>query len=105
CPDDTTQGPAHQTGRYLHSLRRQAETDCIDHEVFAFDEAEPSQFIEQGDIMRCIALARKQGAEAIDACGLLPLGENGHVAAAPPSSVMKSRRFTDRCSRASDGKG
>jgi hypothetical protein len=56
----------------LHSLRRQTEADCIDYEVLTFDEAEPPQFIEQCDIMRSIARARKQAAEAINASGLLP---------------------------------
>src|SRR5262249_59547659 len=59
----------------LHSLRRQTETGCIDYKVLAFDEAEPPQFIEQRDIMRCITRARKQGAEAIDASGFLPLSD------------------------------
>src|SRR5262245_40792874 len=55
----------------LHSLRQQRETGCVDYEILAFDEAEPPQFIEQGEIMRCIARARKQAAEAINASGLL----------------------------------
>src|SRR5262245_53953639 len=55
----------------LHSLRQQRETGCIDYEILAFDEAEPPQFIEQREIMRCIARARKQAAEAINASGLL----------------------------------
>src|SRR5262245_54193627 len=59
----------------LHSLRRQTVTGCIDYKVLAFDEAEPPQFIEQRDIMRCITRARKQGAEAIDASGFLPLSD------------------------------
>src|SRR5262245_35308493 len=62
----------HQIGRMvLHSLRQQRETGCIDYEILAFDEAEPPQFIEQREIMRCIARARKQAAEAINAPGLL----------------------------------
>src|SRR5262249_50739186 len=62
----------HQIGRMaLHSLRQQRETGCIDYEILAFDEAEPPQFIEQREIMRCIARARKQAAEAINASGLL----------------------------------
>src|SRR5262245_41811001 len=48
-----------------------AVTSRIDHEVLAFDEAEPSQFIEQRHLMRCIARARNQAAETIDAPGLL----------------------------------
>ena len=73
---DHIHGTVHQIGRMdLHSLWRQPETGCIDHEVFAFDEAEPPQFIEQRDIMRCIAWARKQGAEAIDASGFLPASD------------------------------
>src|SRR5262245_50332158 len=59
----------------LHSLRRQTETGCIDDEVSAFDEAEPPQFIEQRDIMRCIAQARQHDADAIDASGFLPLSD------------------------------
>src|SRR5262245_66418768 len=55
----------------LHSLRQQRETGCIDYEILAFDEAEPPQFIEQREIMRCIARARKQAAKAINASGLL----------------------------------
>jgi hypothetical protein len=55
----------------LHSLRQQRETSCIDYEILAFDEAKPPQFIEQREIMRCIARARKQAAEAINAPGLL----------------------------------
>src|SRR5262245_21198303 len=55
----------------LHSLRQQRETGCIDYEILAFDEAEPPQFIEQREIMRCIARTRKQAAEAINASGLL----------------------------------
>src|SRR5262245_7783498 len=43
----------------------------IDHEVLAFDEAEPSQFIEQRHLMRCVARARNQAAETINAPGLL----------------------------------
>src|SRR5262245_28813897 len=43
----------------------------IDHEVLAFDEAEPSQFIEQRHLMRCIARARNQAAQTINAPGLL----------------------------------
>src|SRR5262245_51350030 len=54
-----------------HSLRQQRETGCIDYEILAFDEAEPPQFIEQREIMRCIARARKQATEAINASGLL----------------------------------
>src|SRR5262245_30375917 len=62
----------HQIGRMaLHSLRQQRETGCIDYEILAFDEAEPPQFIEQREIMRCIARARKQAAEAINASGPL----------------------------------
>jgi hypothetical protein len=62
----------HQIGRMdLHSLRRQTVTGCIDYETLAFDKAEPPQFVEQRDIMRCIARARKQAAEAIHASGLL----------------------------------
>src|SRR5262245_63873829 len=59
----------------LHSLRRQTETGCIDYKVLAFDEAEPPQFIEQRDIMRCIAQARQHDADAIDASGFLPLSD------------------------------
>src|SRR5262249_23183815 len=62
----------HQIGRMaLHSLRQQRETGRIDYEILAFDEAEPPQFIKQREIMRCIARARKQAAEAINASGLL----------------------------------
>src|SRR5262245_59087427 len=62
----------HQIGRMaLHSLRQQRETGCIDYEILAFDEAEPPQFIEQREKMRCIARARRQPAEAINASGLL----------------------------------
>src|SRR5262249_10421659 len=62
----------HQIGRMaLHSLRQQRETGRIDYEILAFDEAEPPQFIEQREIMRCIARARTQAAEAINASGLL----------------------------------
>src|SRR5262245_59745663 len=43
----------------------------VDYEILAFDEDEPPQFIEQREIMRCIARARKQAAEAINASGLL----------------------------------
>src|SRR6516225_9406186 len=59
----------------LHSLRRQTVTGCIDYKVLAFDEAEPPQFIEQRDIMRCIAQARQHDADAIDASGFLPLSD------------------------------
>src|SRR5262249_58985291 len=55
----------------LHSLGQQRETGCIDYEILAFDEAEPPQFIEQREIMRCIARARKHAAESINAPGLL----------------------------------
>src|SRR5262245_25795568 len=55
----------------LHSLRQQRETGCIDYEILAFDEAQPPQFIEQREKMRCIARARRQPAEAINASGLL----------------------------------
>src|SRR5262252_8187437 len=55
----------------LHSLGQQRETGCIDYEILAFDEAGPPQFIEQREIMRCIARARKQATEAINASGFL----------------------------------
>jgi hypothetical protein len=55
----------------LHLLRRQTVTGGIDYEVLAFGEAEPPQFIEQRDKMRCIARAGMQAAEAINASGLL----------------------------------
>src|SRR5262249_6903612 len=70
--DDHIHGTAHQIGRMnVHSLRRQAETSGIDHEVSAFNEAEPSHFIEHRHIMRCIARARKQAAETINAPDVL----------------------------------
>src|SRR5262245_10115831 len=85
----------------LHSLRQQRETGCIDYEILAFDEAEPPQFIEQREIMRCIARARKQTAEAINASGLLsarherPRGRAAkhHDELAPPDhSITSSAR-------------
>src|SRR5262245_44245554 len=53
-----------------------AVTSRINHEVLAFDEAEPSQFIEQRHLMRCIARARNQAAETINAPGLLSTRRN-----------------------------
>src|SRR5262249_45461151 len=62
----------HQIGRMaLHPLRQQRETSRIDYKILTFDEAEPPHFIKQGEIMPCIARARKQAAEAINASGLL----------------------------------
>ena len=69
----------------LHLLRRQTVTGGIDYEVLAFGEAEPPQFIEQRDKMRCIARAGMQAAEAINASGLL-----------------SARRERPRCSRAAE---
>src|SRR5262245_11922016 len=86
----------------LHSLRQQRETGCIDYEILAFDEAEPPQFIEQREIMRCIARARKQTAEAINASGLLsarherprgrrPAAKRDELTAAPHSITSSAR--------------
>src|SRR5262249_2149930 len=83
------------------SLRQQRETGCIDYEILAFDEAEPPQFIEQREIMRYIARARKQAAEAINASGLLSArherprdgraGEQRDELAAPHSITSSAR--------------
>src|SRR5262249_50276964 len=109
--EDHIHGTAHQIGRMdLHSLRRQTETGCIDDEVSAFDEVEPPQFIEQRDIMRCIALGRQHDADAIDASGFLPLSDErprGYRAAEqrdelapfhrPMPPVLPTERIAQHC--------
>src|SRR5262245_54204532 len=87
----------------LHSLRQQRETGSIDYEILAFDEAEPPQFIEQREIMRCIARARKQAAEAINASGLLSAcRERPHCRAAEQRDELTP--FQGSVSRASNRK-
>src|SRR5262249_4864379 len=101
---DAIHASFHQIGRMaLHSLRQQRETGRIDYEILAFDEAEPPQFIKQREIMRCIARARKQAAEAINASGLLSAcRERPHGRAAEQRDELTP--FQGSVSRASNRK-